>query len=532
MAATSDEPNTGADQHMLIDALENGRLFGTPVTDRIDTHAATIFLTTDRAWKIKRAVRYPYLDFSTPELRRAALTAELRYNRRTAPALYLAVHPIARTDSGFELDGRGATVDWVLEMQRFPDGALLADLVMVGPLGDALCGKLADHLYAFHRDAEVARGAIGGFDRLDSVIAGNAESLTPHDALFGKPRVDRLLAAQRALLARHREALDRRAREGKVRHVHGDLHLANIAMIDGRPTMFDCLEFDTDLATTDVLYDLAFLLMDLWHRDLRGDANRLYNRYFDLGAEDDASALLPLMMSLRATVRAHVAASTFVRTERKEARNDAHAFIALAEALLIDAPARLVAIGGLSGTGKSAVAREIGGDFLPAPGARILRSDVWRKHLAGAAPDQRLAPDYYTSAFSAVVYARLVAEASRLLAAGRSVIVDAVFADQAERAGIARLASMVDGRWHGLWLEAAEGIRLARVERRRNDVSDADVVVARKQSAIGTGALGDWIRLSAEGDLPAVAAAARIRLGLPAAAAAADMLPEMIQPKP
>lgn len=506
-------------------ALADGGLFGRAVVRRVDTHAASIFLTADRAWKIKRAVRYPYLDFSVADLRRDALNAELRYNRRTAPDLYLAVHPITRAGTRFELDGTGPVVDWILEMRRFPDGALLADRARTGALGEELCAGLADRIFAFHRSAAVARDATGGFRRLNDIVAGNAQSLAPHGELFGAARIDRLLTAQRALLVRHRDALDRRARAGKVRHVHGDLHLANIAMVDGTPTMFDCLEFDTDLATIDVLYDLAFLLMDLWHCGLRDDANYLYNHYFDLDPEEDASALLPLMMSLRATIRAHVAASTLARTHKIGAGKEAHAFLALAETLVAGAPPRLVTIGGLSGTGKSAVARRIAGGFLPPPGARVLRSDVWRKHLAGAALDRRLDAGYYSPSFSASVYARLEMEAGRLIQAGQSVVIDAVFAGEAERSGIARLVATTGVDWQGLWLDAPEPVRLARVERRRNDVSDADVGVAREQSAIGIGTLRGWVRLSAAGDLPIVVAAARDRLRLPGPGN--DALPEI-----
>lgn len=516
-APTPDEPKhvPETDQGALMAALADGSLFGEPIARRVDTHAATIFLTADRAWKIKRAVRYPYLDFSTAALRRKALDAELRYNRRTAPDLYLAVHAITRTGPRFELDGGGPVVDWILEMRRFPDGALLADQARIGALGEDLCATLADRIANFHRGADVARDSPGGFRRLSDIVAGNAQSLAPHEQLFGAARIDRLLTAQRALLMRHREVLDRRARAGKVRHIHGDLHLANIALIDGMPTMFDCLEFDTDLATADVLYDLAFLLMDLWHCGLRDDANYLYNRYFDLDPEEDASALLPLMMSVRATIRAHVAASTLARTGENNAGNEAHAFLALAETLVADTPPRLVTIGGLSGTGKSAVARRIAGDFLPPPGARILRSDVWRKHLAGAALDRRLDPSYYSRSFSATVYARLDLEAERLIRAGHSVIIDAVFAGEAEREAVARLVSTTGVDWQGLWLDAPVQVRVARVARRRNDVSDANADVAREQSAIGIGSLRGWIRVPADRDLPAVVTAARDQLRLP-----------------
>src|SRR5436305_556853 len=225
---------------------------------QIDTHAASLFLAGDRAWKLKRAVKYPYLDFSTPPLRRAALEAELRLNRRTAPDMYLAVHPVVRSGESFRIGGCGEPVDWLLEMRRIPDQSLLTDVAEAGGLDITLITRLADQIHSFHDKAGPVRREHGAND-VRHIIDGNADSLARFTPIFGRARVLRLIDSQRKTAERHAVLLDRRARMGFVRRTHGDLHLANIAVINREPVLFDCLEFSDELATTDTLYDVAFL---------------------------------------------------------------------------------------------------------------------------------------------------------------------------------------------------------------------------------------------------------------------------------
>ncbi len=496
------------DQRAVLAYLASGKAFGDPACRRIDTHAASIFLTGDRAWKLKRAVRYPYLDFSTPEKRRAALEAELHLNRRTAPQFYLAVHPVTWSGGELAIGGAGQVVDWVLEMQRFPDGALLDELARQGPLDFRMLLRLADQVHGFHdRSAPVMEHH--GADRFRHIVEGNAESLAPHMEMFGADRIARLVDDQRQACDLHAALLDMRGRNGKVRHVHGDLHLANIAMIDGEPIPFDCLEFSEELATTDILYDLAFLLMDLWFRDLRDSANLVCNRYIDLSADEDGVRLLPLFLSVRATIRAHVLGATGVRTGNAAAAKQAREFLHLAQLLIAKSPAGLVAVGGLSATGKTALARRLGADFGAPPGARILRTDVLRKRLAQVAPEQRLPPALYSPLANRTVYNFLFDLAARHLSSGNFVIADAVFAGSDERARICRSAAHAHVPFCGLWLDAPEAIRLERVGARAADASDADADVVRTQSGYRTGALGAWHRLRADQGLAEVADDAR-----------------------
>ncbi|UZK69676.1 AAA family ATPase [Sphingomonas sp. S1-29] len=476
---------------------------------RIDTHAASVFLTPDRAWKLKQPVRFDYLDFSTAPLRKAALEAELRLNRRLAPDLYLAVHPITREgDGGLAIDGAGEAVDWLLEMRRFDDDSLLDDRARLGPIDLGLMARLAEHIDAFHAAAAISTDTAGAA-RIERVIAGNAAALERYPSAFDRAEVATLLSTQRSALLAVTDRLDARARRGRVRHGHGDLHLANVAMIDGEPTPFDCLEFDPELATIDTLYDLAFLLMDLWHRGQADAANAFYNRYCDLSGDDaDGIAAMPLFLSLRATIRAHVAAARSERSASQDDRALACAYLRLAASFLEPAAPRLVAIGGRSGTGKSTVARGLGGSIGAPPGARILRSDVLRKRIAGVAPETPLPADHYTSDSAAAVYRALGIQAQALLAEGASVIADAAFLQPAERQAIGAVATHAGAAFVGLWLEAGEAVRVERVTARRGDASDADARVARIQSRRAIGSLGTWRRIAAGGPAQTVIAAA------------------------
>lgn len=494
-----------ASQADVVAFLERKLSDGHPCK-RIDTHAASVFLAGDRAWKLKRAVRYPYLDFSSPARRRAVLEAELQLNRRTAPDLYLAVHPIVRTAAGLQIGGGGEPVDWLLEMRRFPDDALLDTIARKGSFDPQMLISLADRIHAFHASAEAVI-RVHGADDVRHVIQGNAESLKRFEWLFGQRQIAKVIDAQQSLCRRHGALLDARSREGRVRHTHGDLHLANIALIDGAAVPFDCLEFDDALATTDILYDLAFLLMDLWHRGLRTETNLVFNRYIDVSGDEGGVRLFGLFLSLRATIRAHVLAATAEQTQSAADIAEARGFLTLAEAVLEPRPVALVAIGGLSGSGKSAVARAIGGAFGAAPGARILRSDVLRKRLAGVEPEARLPESFYTPLASRTVYDLLADCIGRHLAAGTFTIADAVFSEAEERARIARAAVHPHVPFVGCWLEASRANRLDRVSGRSNDASDADAGVIHLQSARHTTSPRSWRHIAADASLATVAEA-------------------------
>ncbi|HWU01793.1 MAG TPA: AAA family ATPase [Novosphingobium sp.] len=509
-------PQALADQSETIALLERELAVGGQGESgkplRIDTHGAILLLGRERVLKLKRAVDLGYLDFSTPARRLAACQAEVRLNRRTAPEMYVGLRAVLRGGDGAlrlgpivgpdSAGGQSAdALDHVVEMRRFPAEGLLSEVAARGELTPGLVRDLADGIARFHAGAAIS-GDAQGAARMRAVIEGNARSLAAlPEGVWPKGAAQALTSASLEECARIADVLDARARGGWVRHCHGDLHLANICLWHGRPTLFDCLEFNAQLATTDVLYDLAFLLMDLWHHGHQAQASQLLNRYADMGeGADTGLAALPLFLSVRAAIRAHVGASAALLATgaaRAEGLEKARALLASAQAFLARPGVRLVAVGGLSGSGKSTLAGALAPHLGVAPGARWLRSDVIRKRLAGIAPEQRLPADSYTPEASAQVYAALVERCGAVLAAGWPVVADAVFARPDERAAIADAAQGV--RFDGLWLDAGGDVLTARVGARRGDASDADAAVVRHQQAYAIGDLGAWRRIDASG---------------------------------
>jgi len=346
-------------QAEILRFLEGGGL-GEPV-ERIDTHGAFVLLGRALAWKMKRAVRFSFMDFSTLAKREAAVRAELALNRRTAPALYRAVLPVTREANGhLVLGGAGRPVEWLLEMRRFPAEAQLDRVAARGELTDGVAQRLADVVAHFHDRAELRLQA-GGAAAMREVVDGNAADLAGlAPGVLAPDAVAALARATAAELARRSGLLDRRRAEGKVRRCHGDLHLANIVLLDGEPVLFDCLEFSEVLASVDVLYDLAFLVMDLAERGLRERSWRVLQTYGEHRVEGEGLTLLRLFLSIRASIRAKVAGFTARGTGdsrvREERRRQAAAYLDLGRATLEPVPPVLVAIGGRSGTGKSTLA--------------------------------------------------------------------------------------------------------------------------------------------------------------------------------
>jgi predicted kinase len=311
------------------------------------------------------------------------------------------------------------------------------------------------------------------------------------------------------VFAQNEPLLAERESQGQVRRCHGDLHLRNIVLLDGAPVLFDAIEFDESIATCDRLYDLAFLLMDLWTRGLRLDANLLLNRYFwlcdDLEIQLKALSVLPLFLSLRAAIRAKVA--ILQPGAGGGQAFDARRLFEAARAFLAPARRDLVAIGGLSGTGKSSLAAVLAASIGRAPGAVILRSDIERKRLFGAKEFTPLPQEAYLPQTTARVYERLRKLAAAALSAGQSAILDAVHLRPAERDEAERLAAQNHARFTGLWLQASLEALEERVTKRDMDASDATAEIVAAQAKLASGVMA-WHRLDASGTLDATAASA------------------------
>lgn len=461
-----------------------GRLTGTAP---IETHISAVFVGKRDAYKLKKAVRYDFLDFSTPEAREHFCRRELAINQPAAPSLYRGVLPVTRqADGELALDGGGTVVEWVLHMAPLPAADFCDAVAARGGLTPAMLDGMADAAFALH---EAAPQAPRGFDspgRMAAVLAGNQRSCI--DAGIAPARARALTEALAALLERVAPALQARALAGCVRRCHGDLHLGNLVLLEGRPTPFDALEFDEKLAVIDSGYDIAFLLMDLDQRAGRAAANRVLNRYVARSGDAGLLGPLPFWMALRAMVRAHV-----------EARRGGDGTRYLDAAFAYAAPMApcLVAIGGLQGTGKSFVARALAPLIGAPPGALHLRTDEARKRLMGVAPEVTLPPEAYTAEVSARVHEALFAAARAALSAGHSVVLDGVFLDPAMRA--AARAAAGTHPFHGFWLEAPLAVLRARITARHGDASDADVAVLERAAKADPGTM-DWTRIDAAGD--------------------------------
>lgn len=504
---------TADDQTEVIEFLSSPSTHGGAPVERIDTHASVVFLAGRRAWKLKRAVRYDYLDFSESTRRGVLCEAELRINRRLAPALYRGVIPVTRERGGsLQFGGPGVVVDWVIEMTRFEQDDLFDRLAACGALDLDLMRPLAAAIAEFHAGAE-RRADHGGRPGMAWVIDGNALDFAERGAGILDPAVCAAVTSEsRACLDRCGALLEQRREAGYVRQCHGDLHLRNIVLFDGRPTLFDAIEFNDEIACIDVLYDLSFLLMDLWRRRLPQHANVVWNSYLAEATDLEGVSLVPLFLSCRAAVRAKtsVAASALQSDAARRAELQAQAREYLRMALELARPPDpcLIAIGGFSGSGKSSLARALAPLVGAVPGAVVLRSDDVRKRLCGVPELSRLGPEGYAPDVSRRVYEILTERSAVVVRAGHTVIVDAVFARAADRAAIERAASLAAVPFVGLWLDAPERVLLTRAQQRRHDASDADAAVIRMQLSAGAAAV-TWHRVDAEADIGTVLQRAR-----------------------
>jgi aminoglycoside phosphotransferase family enzyme/predicted kinase len=467
--------------------------------ERIDTHASIVLLGAGRVLKIKRAIKLPFLDYSTLEKRKDACEEELAVNACNAPAIYRRIVPITREADGLALDGKGPPIEWAVEMARFDEKRTLDHLAAAHAIPPGVADELAEAMRASHARAPVNNGT-QWLASIGPIIDRNIQKFREQRTL-PIPDVDRLHELSHLKLRNHLALLRRRAAAGLVRRCHGDAHLANIALIDGKPVLFDAIEFDPVIATTDLLYDLAFPVMDFLHYGEEGAANRLFNFYLQRGWRDhgDGLVLLPLFLSIRAAVRSLV---SFTKHELypHDAGSiaDAKSYFALALDLIAPAKPALVAVGGRSGTGKSVLARDIAGYIPPPPGAVWLRSDVIRKELAGVDALTRLPPSAYTRESSDQVYGEMFERARKVIAQGHSAVLDAAFLLEAERTTAAGIAMAASVGFHGVFLTAKPEIRVQRVGLRHADPSDATETVARGQEDIDTGRM-DWPLVDASG---------------------------------
>ena len=474
-----------ADHATLVAALER-----TLNADAVfETHISSVLLAGAHAYKLKKPVAFGFLDFSTPSARAHFCAEELRLNRRTAPRLYLDVQPVTGTLEAPRVGGNGTPIEHLLRMRRFDPAQVLDRVVAQDGLTIAQVDALAAEVAALHAIAARADAGtrLGAPDTVRRWVDGNlAELRGASHSPVDRASLDALAAWTAAEFERRQALVAARQRTGFVRECHGDLHLGNVVLIDAAPVLFDALEFNDELRWIDVVSDVAFLFMDLLDHGQPALAWRMLGGYLEAGGDYDGVALLRYYAVYRALVRAKVA---LLRTQQPDAPPIARVrsqagfaqYLALAEAL-VEAPPRplLVVMTGLSGSGKSTVARELAAEL----GGLRLRSDVERKRLAGIAASARGADALYSPAMTVRTYARLREVAAGLLAAGVPAVVDAASLRADERRELAGVAAAGDGRAVVVACEAPAAVLQARVAARKQaggDPSDATLDVLARQ---------------------------------------------------
>ncbi|EGF89894.1 phosphotransferase enzyme family protein [Asticcacaulis biprosthecium C19] len=444
----------------------------------IETSCAVVILKGTKAYKVKKSVDYGFLDFTSPEKRRSALLRELRYNQRMAADIYLGVEEIAGESV---LVMRRFDTKGVLGEQSAEDPSWTPDLDLMHNLG-RMVGR-------FHAGSEICRDPQHD-NNVKYVIDSNKRNIDVFRKQLGEDAVDAYSAAIYAAYEAVETDVLKRFADGHVRHCHGDLHLGNILVENGLPVLFDCIEFNERLSQIDVLYDLGFLLMDLWVRGHGDAASRVLNVYLEQAArlEDDVQSvyaglkLLPLYLSVRAGVRCHVNAN--YGGEGNYAMDKARMYLEAAQGFLEMSPATFTAVGGLSGSGKSTRARQIAPASGRAPGAVILRSDEIRKRLWACPEYEALPQEAYTPDENHRVYGEMFALAETVVETGQSVILDATFRESAWRDKAQALAGQANLPFHGIWLDVSAADRAARVSLRTRDVSDATPDIAQRQQTV------------------------------------------------
>lgn len=474
----------------FIEQMMQPGFYPHPVTEPIQliqTHVSYVFLAGDYAYKVKKPVNFGFLDFSTLEARKHFCSEEFRMNQPNAPEIYLEVLPITQTGDKFVLGGASEPVEYVLKMCQFPQEALFIEMFEQGKLTEGHMEELGRVVAQFHAKAET-NDYIRSFGEVPKIREAIDENYQQTEKYIGGPQTqqqfdetkdftDRFFEQQQELFATRRE-------NNSIRECHGDLHLRNICLWHDKIQLFDRIEFNEPFRFVDVMYDVAFAVMDLEARGSKNLGNAFLNTYVEQTGDWEGLQVLPLYLSRQAYVRAKV--TSFLLDDpgvpdeaKQEAAAVASDYYRLAWEYTKRNEGRLILMSGLSGSGKTTVARHLARRL----GAIHLRSDAVRKHLAGIPLEQQGEDELYTPAMSEKTYGRLLELGIKLASQGFAVILDAKYDRQGFREEAIARSQSSQLPVHIIHCTAPEDVLRDRLLSRTGDVSDATADLLTQQQA-------------------------------------------------
>lgn len=460
----------------------------------IQTHISFVLLTGDYTYKIKKPVDFGFLDYSTLEKRQHFCTQELLMNRRTAPEIYLEVLPIIQSDDKFhfgsnspEITPAEVVVEYALKMREFPQDSLLLSLLERGQLTEQLMADLGREVAKFHSTA-ITNSYIRTFGEVSQIRTAIDNNYLISQKYIVGPQTQTQYQETKdytdAFFAKNPELFERRIANNKIRECHGDLHLRNITLWQDKIFLFDCIEFNEPFRFVDVMYDIAFTVMDLESRGRRDLGNVFLNTYIEQTGDWEGLQVLPLYLSRQAYVRAKVTSlmlddASVSTDEKAQILQTAAHYYKLAWEYTKPRRGKLTLMSGLSGSGKSTVARYL----ARRTGAIQIRSDAVRKHLGGISLNERGGQDLYSDEMTAQTYGRLLELGIILAERGWNVILDAKFDRQKLRTDAINLAQSHGLSWQIIYCNAPIAVLRERLQQRRGDIADATAELLSSQQA-------------------------------------------------
>jgi aminoglycoside phosphotransferase family enzyme/gluconate kinase len=475
-----------------IAQMMEGDFYPHPVQEPVtlmQTHASFLLLTGDYVYKIKKSVNFGFLDYSTLEKRHHFCSEELRLNRQIAPELYLEVVAVTKTDRGLELNGEGEPIEYALKMRQFPQEALLIHQFEQGQLTQEQMEQLGQVVAEFHRQTPTSDyiKSFGTVAKIREAIDNNyKQSQSYIDGPQTRQQFEETKAYSDRFFAERASQFEQRMQTDKIRECHGDLHLKNIALWDNQILLFDRIEFNEAFRFVDVMYDIGFVVMDIEARGRQDLANGFLNTYLEQTGDWQGLQVLRLYLSRQAYVRAKVTSlmlddANIPEDEKQEARRIAAHYYQLAWQYTQPQQGRLILMSGLSGSGKSTIARQL----ARATGAIQIRSDAVRKHLAGISLQSKGSDEIYSPEMTAQTYGRLLELGIMAASEGWTVILDAKYDRQGLREEAIAAARDRGLPLHILHCTAPIAILRDRLNQRQGDIADAtaELLDSQQQTA-------------------------------------------------